>query len=409
MSAIQLRTFKDIQDAVREEVKIQSTDTSTINRIKRDINIVYINEVVAANRWTWLRKQVDLQTTPAFFLGKASVVPNSNIVTLTEAPASSKKDYYFSVIGFDEVYKIQSHTAKTNTLVLDRKYMGRVDTEARFWIWTDAVSLPPEMRETQEAWIDFGIDPLQALGFQEFRNSQKLNFKSDGRPELYSTTGYIDPDPFDTITGLPSVATREATGYVRSLTFSATLGADGDTLIEEQDRLRIKSAGNASYNGEITVKAVRTVNVANDTIDYIVGTKRSETATAATSTEVVLVNQEEDVERFRQLLIHPSLLPTKTTIHVEGIVDARPLEADTDEPLVPIEDRAVILYGALLKAWSRERNIEEAQRNSQLFDRKLTQMLSKMEDSYEQPQLEVAESYLRRKRMTNITRRARRS
>jgi hypothetical protein len=44
MAIYELKTFKDIIDAVREELKIQSTDTETINRIKRNINTLYISQ-----------------------------------------------------------------------------------------------------------------------------------------------------------------------------------------------------------------------------------------------------------------------------------------------------------------------------------------------------------------------------
>ena len=51
MAIFELRTFDDVIQAVREELKIQSTDTVSINRIKRNINSVYLDEVVPAEQW----------------------------------------------------------------------------------------------------------------------------------------------------------------------------------------------------------------------------------------------------------------------------------------------------------------------------------------------------------------------
>ena len=134
MAGLQLKTYKDIQDAVLEELKIQSGDTNAVNRIKRDINIIYLNEVIAAKRWYWMRDKVTVQTEPAFFLGTANVLANSNQVTLTEAPATSKKGYLFASVDFDEVYEIESHAAGTNTFTLSVPYMGKTNTEARYYI-----------------------------------------------------------------------------------------------------------------------------------------------------------------------------------------------------------------------------------------------------------------------------------
>ena len=50
MAAITLTDFKDIFTAVAEAAKVQSTDTTNINRIKRWINTAYINTVVPAKR-----------------------------------------------------------------------------------------------------------------------------------------------------------------------------------------------------------------------------------------------------------------------------------------------------------------------------------------------------------------------
>jgi hypothetical protein len=54
MAAYKLLDFADIIDAVMEELKLQDSDTVSKNRIKRIINMVYLDEVVPASRWYWL-------------------------------------------------------------------------------------------------------------------------------------------------------------------------------------------------------------------------------------------------------------------------------------------------------------------------------------------------------------------
>ena len=43
MTTYQVKTFQDIYTAILDELKIPSTDTTSLNRIKRDINMTYIN------------------------------------------------------------------------------------------------------------------------------------------------------------------------------------------------------------------------------------------------------------------------------------------------------------------------------------------------------------------------------
>ena len=54
MAAYKLTDFSDIYLAVMEELKLQTSDTTSLNRIKRMVNMIYLDEVVPASRWFWL-------------------------------------------------------------------------------------------------------------------------------------------------------------------------------------------------------------------------------------------------------------------------------------------------------------------------------------------------------------------
>ena len=389
MAGLQLKTFKDIQDAVLEELKIQAGDTNEVARIKRDINIVYINEVIAAKRWYWLRGKTTVQAEPAFFLGKVNVLSNSNQITLTESPASSKKGYYFSTVDFDEIYEIESHVAGTNTMTLSLPYMGKTNTEARFYIWTDSVRLPVDLRETEEVKNAFDLESLNGIGLQEFEQTVQLNPKMKGRPEHYSTSDYVQVDPYQDITGLPSSSTRTSNGLLKTLTFSS----DVSSLLEAGDRIEVSGSAHRSYNGEFVVASVSTTDVT-----YIGESKKNETAQEDTSIVVRKLESESNEKRYRSLLIYPSILESKTTLQVNYIKQPEALENDTDEPQMPLEDRVILLYGALVRAWRRERNPEESANATALFVNKLNEMMNKYQDSMDYPVLQVSKDYLFTKR-----------
>jgi hypothetical protein len=303
--AYEIRDFDDIIDMVMEELKYQSTDTTALNRIKRDINAIYLDEVIPFKRWNWLHGHTQVQHKAYYNSGTATVTPESTTVTLSVAPTAgsgSRAGYLFSVDGFDEIYTISTHTAGSTTVVLSSQYNGALSTTATFKIWADSIALPTNLKETVEIWQDFYRSTMEALGPQEFRKRVRMSPKSASKPEYYSTWDYE---------------------------FSGT---------------------------------------------------------------------ETEAARYRLLKIHPSMISDTITLHVDYVKEASPLDLDADEPLMPYEDRIVLVYGALSRAWARERNPEEALRNERLFKEKLDRMAGKVEDGFDKPQLTPDNLYVRKKR-----------
>ena len=108
---------------------------------------------------------------------------------------------------------------------------------------------------------------------------------------------------------------------------------------------------------------------------------------------------EDEAGRYRELLIFPAIYDKATTLHVDYVKEVTEMTSDGDEPVMPIEDRVVLLYGTLAWAWSAIlRNPEEAARNEQLYQRKLARMAGKMQDSMDKPKLVASSSYFNSKR-----------
>jgi hypothetical protein len=103
-------------------------------------------------------------------------------------------------------------------------------------------------------------------------------------------------------------------------------------------------------------------------------------------------------DRIRIMRVHPAVTTEPVTINIDYVREIEPLIDDGDEPLMPVEDRVVLLYGALHRAWSRERNPEEANRNYQLFQAKLARMAGKIEEGFDKPVLKMDYRYLANKR-----------
>lgn len=303
--AYRLKDFQDIIDFVMEEMKHNENDTVNINRIKRDINAIYINEVAPIKRWRWLTKHTAVVHPAYYGSGTVSVTPNSTTITFSTAPSTSKAGHYFAVDSYSEIYTISAHEADSTSATLTTAYTGTLDDEAAFKTWIDKIALPTDARETVEVWHDFG-NPLDGVGQQEIRKHiQKGGARLTGRASYYSTTDFYDP---------------------------------------------------TSDTGET------------------------------------------EADRYRQLQLYPALYSTPTTYKIDYIQEVTELDSEGDEPLMPIEDRIVLAYGAVARAWRRERNDQASMLNQQLFQKKLDQMCGKVEDSQDSPQFTTSSKYMAAKK-----------
>jgi hypothetical protein len=399
LSVYQLRTFDDILEAVREELQIGSSDTTALNRIRRDINIVY-EEVVSENQWHWLTGHCQVQLPAVVTTGTASVTSGSATVTLTTAPGPSKLGHYFSVEGYSEIYTIESHTAGSTTVKLAVEYTGSTNATASYKIWTDKVALPTDCKETIKVRHDHYGVPLQKVGLQEYRDIVGMAPKAAGKPTTYCLGDYRDPSSTSSISSLPAISTRASAGLVKTIVFASGIPTATVTKITngEPVKWRISAAGDATYNGDIYISSVSTTSVASDTITYVGRAELQESATSDSTLSISAIDAEETYDRYRELLVYPAINTSKTTLQVDYVRTVLPLENDTDEPLIPQADRVVLLYGALSRAWDRMRNEEMANKAYAKYTQKLAKMQGKLLDNFDKPKLAPSSRYLGAKR-----------
>lgn len=187
--------FEDIVRSVLAELKIPATDMTELNRIKQDINEVYINEVAPFRRWNWLRKKAWLAHS-AFYGSSsitATVTPDSTTVTMSATCATSKAGYVFAADNDSEIYYISAHTAGTDTLTLSTAWTGTASSTATFKIWKDWLALPTNCRETVQVISRHMSKQLEVKGLQEFNREVNGLPRREGRPVIYTTDDFIDP------------------------------------------------------------------------------------------------------------------------------------------------------------------------------------------------------------------------
>jgi hypothetical protein len=198
--ARKLTTYLDLVDAIAEAIGVQSADTNARNKIKRLINMYYLDEVIPFKRWQWLEKTTSIVHKAYYNTDTVEVTPESTTITLETAPnvgLGSFAGYRFSVDASNKVYTIATHTAGSTTATLTSAYQEALNEEATFRIWRDRIDLPTDAKETIEIWHSEQSTPLNAVGSQGFRKLEASNPKAEGFPVAYNTWDFIDPSTDD--------------------------------------------------------------------------------------------------------------------------------------------------------------------------------------------------------------------
>jgi hypothetical protein len=394
-----VETFADIIAAVQEELGADPNDTNVTNRIKRDVNQIYLQEICPDQAWSWLTRRVERQTKAYFSTGTAEVTQGSATVTLTTGPGFSAKGFFFSADGYNEVYRVAQHTASSATVTLESPYTGVSDTVATFKIWTDCIPLPADCESTIKVRHNFRTMPLEAFGDRAYQQLVSTGPRAISRPSCYSTGSLVDPVPFNSVSSLPASTYRSAAGLTRTIVFASTLGADSSTwLLVPGDRIQVSGGGEDSYNGDWVVSEVTTTTATYDTIKFTAKSTLAESSTADTGFTVTKAAQTNLQARYRELLVYPSLYDSVTTLYVDYKISPPPLVEDDDEPLIPLQDRSVLVYGVLSRQWVKHRDAETFATNAALYDRRLAKMAGKIEDSQDLPKIELSKLYTRAKR-----------
>lgn len=398
--AQQLKTFADIVAAIREELKVSATDAVTVARIKRDVNIIY-SETINTARWWWLQQQANLQVPATLSTGTCDVYHNSSKVVFSIPIGSKKENFYFSVEGTNEIYIVESHEAGEQSIKLSRRYIGPSAQGVGYKIWFDRIPLPTNCKETVEVITSIGRTPLENLGLQEYRRLTSMLPKRVGLPEAYYTGDFTEPFQTAAISGMPDLIYRISDGIVKTLVFESALPA----TIMSGAKLKISRSDQPGFNGEVTVASVSTTNVANDTFLYTGSEDFAEVASPDHNLVVKAIVTTTNSARYRSLFCYPSITNSRVGLTVDYQKATPPLDLDTDEPIIPIDDRIVLLYGALQRAWTRERNPEEAAKNNALYKEKVARMAGQIQDTLDKPLLRPSRLYLNAKRQSLRTRR----
>jgi len=99
-----------------------------------------------------------------------------------------------------------------------------------------------------------------------------------------------------------------------------------------------------------------------------------------------------------KLLTYPHIPDTSYVLHIDYMIKVDALDADSDEPLIPLEKRHILVYGALSDMFLRERADDTGRFWEAKFTKELEEMEADSEFTDERPRLIVTGKWWRKRR-----------
>lgn len=187
-------TFSTLYTAVANRVRIPTSNTTELAKIKAIVNQVY-RDILFHEDWYWLVKRTVINTASAFDHGTITIVSGSTEFTLSNVATSLGsfvgRKLLLPTAGPDSlaVYRIATHTADLATGNLDSEFTQDSVTSTAFHVYKDEYDLPTDFL----SFVDmqrFGF-PLAAKSVGPFDMLQmKGSDTRVGRPQRYTVNDF---------------------------------------------------------------------------------------------------------------------------------------------------------------------------------------------------------------------------
>src|SRR3990167_3008061 len=267
MAIQELRTFKEIQDAVISRAKLDGTKTDVRNEVKEYIN-TYYQHLAFKKAYRWSGETRPLKLKAKYTTGTITATNASDTITGASTAWTEFAHLWCHMkIGRDpNPYKI-IRVASTTSITLDHEYVGSTAAGVAYTIYRDEIGLYPDLQNIRKFMVPGITNRISPIGPEEMDGYRMQRPFYAGAPRFYTINGH------------------------------------------------------AIY----TAKTMASFNIDTDFWEDNYFAK----------------------PRNKKLIIWPALLADDKVAQIRYTRIPEPLSADTDEPLVPYENRRVLVLGPL--------------------------------------------------------------
>jgi len=303
----EIRTFKDIQDAVISRGKLDGNKTAVRNEIREMINTFY-QHVAFKRNYRWVGESRPITFKKKVTAGTIAVTNASDIITGT-GTAFTQFDHEGAKIAIgastntaavNYPFKIL-RVASSTSITIDSPYSGNTASSVNYTIYKDEIGLFPDLM-----------------------NIRKLSVPGLGRQRFI-----IPVSP------------------------------------EEIDRVRFRFPFRSGAPERYTLYG-KNIYTGKTWADFLINTDFWE-------------DDFDSVQNNKNLIIWPAVQTSDLVANLRYTKIPRPLGSDDDIPLIPYENRLVLVYGTLAENFLKQRDLTTTRE----WEKRYRQILKEMESDIE--------------------------
>lgn len=188
MTIYEIKTFKDIQDAVIRRAKLADNDEIR-QGLKEKINTLY-QHLGFKKSYRWSGESRPLKLRAKYATGTISVTNGSDIVT-GSGSSWTESAHLFSKMKINNIstpFKI-IRVASTTSVTLDSPYLGTSASGLGYTIYKDEYGMYPDLHEIRKLYIpglNFYVDPVSPEEMDSFRYRSPFR---EAKPTKYTLHG----------------------------------------------------------------------------------------------------------------------------------------------------------------------------------------------------------------------------
>lgn len=218
------------REAIIAAVKAYTNhDTTEITTVcQNHIDLIQDNDICGAHDFSFLTDYAEINTSPTYTTGTASITQDSTSVTCTgSAFVEATHTGWIIKFGSDsEYYEITDIDNATQVLTLSSAYIGTTDTDATYVAYKIYYNLPTDFKKMK--WIKQIVSPQVVLPLKEFTMAHNYidEFDYSGEIQGYILSG-INSSNVPQLRFYPFQTTRKRVylSYVKKLPTINTTGA----------------------------------------------------------------------------------------------------------------------------------------------------------------------------------------
>jgi hypothetical protein len=189
MAIQELRTFRELQDAVISRGKLDENKTAVRNEVKEKINTYY--QYLAFKRaYRWSGETRPLLLREKYDTGTITVTNDSDTIT-GSSTSWTEFDHLWCHIRIGSQprpYKI-IRVASTTSITLDHPYVGDSASSVTYSIYRDEIGLYPDLQNIRKFMVPGIAHRVEPCGPEDLDSCRMRSPFRSGVPQLYTLNG----------------------------------------------------------------------------------------------------------------------------------------------------------------------------------------------------------------------------